>query len=84
MKRNYIDMPEAKSLDHKSAQALVALACKYSAQIMIEMGTKLINAKSMMGVITLAKSPIKELTLIVTGEDEDAAGQAVTEFIENL
>lgn len=84
MKRKYLEMTPPKTMDHKSVQSLVALAGKFSAQIMLEMGSKLINAKSMMGVITLAKSPVAQLNLIVTGEDEEAACDAVAEFIEKL
>jgi len=40
-------------LDAKSAAMLVQVACKYRSQILIEQGSKLINAKSLMGVLSL-------------------------------
>ncbi len=68
-------------LDAKSAAQLVQVACRYRAQILIEQGTKIINAKSMMGVLSLGVGIHDRVTLTVNGADEREAMQAVAALL---
>ncbi len=84
MKTSHLQFWPGKTLDYRSAQSLVALACRFEAQSMVEIGNKLINVKSMMGVVLLAKDPIEDMTIIVTGADEAATCDSLTEFIMGI
>ena len=69
-------------LDAKSAAMLVQVACKYRSQILIEQGSKLINAKSLMGVMTLGAEGAPEILVRANGADETEAVQAVVRYLE--
>ena len=69
-------------LDAKSAAQLVQVACRYRAQILMEQGNKIINAKSMMGVLSLGAGARREILLSVNGVDEQEAMQAVTTLLQ--
>ena len=70
-------------LDAKSAAQLVQIACRFRSQILIEQGTKIINAKSMMGVLSLGVGANNQLTLSVNGADEKEALQAVSALLSS-
>ena len=65
-------------LDAKSAAMLVQVACRYRSQILIEQGSKIINGKSMMGVLSLGVGAHEQGTLRTNGADEKEAMQAVS------
>ena len=65
-------------LDAKSAAMLVQVACRYRSQILIEQGSKIINGKSMMGVLSLGVGAHDQVTLMTNGADEKEAMQAVS------
>ena len=65
-------------LDAKSAAMLVQVACRYRSQILIEQGSKIINGKSMMGVLSLCVGAHDQVTLLTNGADEKEAMQAVS------
>ena len=69
-------------LDAKTAAMLVKIACRYHSQVLIEQGNKIINAKSMMGVLSLGVGANDEVVLSVNGGDEKAAMTAVSEFLK--
>lgn len=53
MAKRQANMGRSKKLEAEEAQRLVRIASKYSAQISLETGGKQVNAKSLMGVMTL-------------------------------
>ncbi|MGI5885268.1 MAG: HPr family phosphocarrier protein [Candidatus Spyradocola sp.] len=68
-------------LDAKFAAMLVQVACRYRSQILIEQGSKIINAKSMMGVLSLGVGARDQVTLMTNGADEKEAMQAVSALL---
>lgn len=60
-------------LTHTDAQKLVARCMRYDSEIMLEMGSKKINAKSLMGVISMALRPDDTVTVIAKGDDQEDA-----------
>ena len=52
---------------------LVQVASKYQSKINICQGTKTVNAKSIMGMMTLGLTSGQQLEIAVDGEDEDMA-----------
>ena len=65
-------------LDAKSAAMLVQVACRYRSHILIEQGSKIINGKSMRGVLSLGVGAHDQVTLMTNGADEKEAMQAVS------
>ena len=66
-----------------NAAALVQLTCRFRAQIHIDQGPRIINCKSMMGVLSIGASPIDSLTFSANGEDERAALDAIEALIRS-
>ena len=71
-----------KNLDTSFVSVLVNTAEKFRAQIMLRLGSRLINAKSVVGVMAIASpgEPV-ELTVVCDGRDEKKAMQAIEELI---
>ena len=67
--------------DARALAELVGLANEYSSQVMIEMGTRRINAKSIMGVMGLGLDVGKVIILEGEGSDEEAAIAALEDFL---
>ena len=69
---------------HARPAALLVQATKdYKSQIYFEKGQDRINAKSIMGVITLGASYGTEIKIIAEGEDEQAAVQTLVRLFES-
>ena len=64
----------------KLASRLVQKASKFSCYLWIEEGSKRVNAKSIMGVLSMNLVKGTRFDLICTGEDEERAAQT----LENL
>jgi len=69
-------------LHARPASQLAKLAGKYRADIHIRKGSDQVNAKSIMGIITLAAGPDTVLRFIATGPDAEEALTAINELIE--
>lgn len=69
-------------LQPKAAALLVQVASKYSSTILIEQGSKRVNAKSIMGVLSLRMRQGETFLLAATGEDEEEAASAIARLIE--
>ena len=61
---------------------LVQEASQYSSQVYLEMGSKKINAKSIMGIMGLGLDRGRTDTIEAAGEDEEEAIAAISEFLE--
>ncbi|MBE6349603.1 MAG: HPr family phosphocarrier protein [Spirochaetaceae bacterium] len=69
---------------HARPAALIAqTANKFASEVLIEKDSTVINAKSIMGVITMAAGYNTQLTLKVSGADEKDAVQAITALFES-
>lgn len=68
-------------LQARSAAQFVQEANRYAADVFIEKSSKRVNAKSIMGLMSLAITKGETITLISNGEDEEAAIDNLTEFI---
>ena len=60
-------------LEARPIALLVQEASQYASQIYIEIKEKRINAKSIMGMMSLALAPGESVTVIADGSDEDEA-----------
>lgn len=70
-------------LHARASSKFVSLASKFHSQIELYRGTKIVNAKSIMGVMMLAAAKEAELLLKVDGDDEVQAMEALTKLIAN-
>ena len=75
--RNSMDM-EMRPIAH-----LVQEASQYKSRIFIEMNDKKINAKSIMGMMTLGLDAGEEITLSANGEDEEDAMKSIENYLSN-
>jgi phosphocarrier protein len=67
----------------RPAAVLVQAAKDYTSNIFFEKGTDRINAKSIMGILTLAATYGTELKVVAEGEDEEAAVEAIVRLFES-
>ena len=67
----------------RPATQIVKVAARYKSDIFFEKDTMRINAKSVMGIITLGATYRTKLTCICDGEDETEALQAMTRLFAN-
>jgi phosphocarrier protein HPr len=70
-------------LHTRAAAKLVAIAAKFESKISLVKADRTVDAKSIMGVITLGASLGTSLDLIITGNDQKAARDAIIELINN-
>ena len=67
-------------LHARAATKLVNCASGFEAEVNVIRGTRVVNAKSIMGVLTLAASLGTDLVIEAHGTDEETALQAVLEL----
>ena len=68
---------------HARPAALIAqTANKFASEIMLEKDSNSVNAKSIMGVITMAAGYNTTLTLKADGQDENEAAEAIYNLFE--
>lgn len=70
-------------LHARAATKLVNCASGFQAEVNVVRGSRVVNAKSIMGVLTLAASAGTELTIEAHGPDEQAALDAVVELVND-
>ncbi len=69
-------------LHTRPAASVVKLASRFKSDFYIEMQGVVINAKSIIGVMSLAAPKGTRLTLKLEGEDADEAARQLVEFFE--
>ncbi|MFP7492324.1 HPr family phosphocarrier protein [Terribacillus saccharophilus] len=68
-------------LQARPAASFVQQASRYSASVHVEKGNKSVNAKSIMGLMSLAIAQEELITLKIDGPDESAAMEELTALI---
>ncbi len=63
---------------------LVQKASKYESAIYIQSGEKRVNAKSIMGMMTLGLDISENLEIMAEGPDEDAAVDGIIDFVRGI
>ncbi len=74
----------SEGLDARPIALLVQEASQYTSKILIEVENKQINAKSIMGMMSLRLLPGEEITVVTDGSDEVAAAQGMETFFDNV
>ena len=68
-----IEIKLPRGLETRPVAELVQLASKYESTVHIEAQSKKVNAKSIMGMMTLSLNTGEEVTVIAEGSDEESA-----------
>ena len=67
--------------DGRPIALLVQEASQYASTVYIQVGEKHINAKSIMGMMSLKLQKGEDVTIVADGQDEDAAVSGVATFL---
>lgn len=68
-------------LEARPVAQLVQVASQFNSEIYVEIGKKRVNAKSIMGMMTLSIAPGEEVTIITKGVDEEEAMNKIEEYL---
>lgn len=71
---------QEKGLDGRPIALLVQEASQYASKVYIKVDEKSINAKSIMGMMSLSLSQGEEVTILTDGEDEEKAAEGIKTF----
>ena len=83
MVEKQIEVKIKTGLQARPAALFVQEANRFSSEVFIEKDQKKVNAKSIMGLMSLAIGHGSVITLITNGRDEQAAMDALVAYIEN-
>ncbi|WP_100010485.1 HPr family phosphocarrier protein [Lentibacillus sediminis] len=70
-------------LQARPAAQFVQEANRYGAHLFLEKDGKRVNAKSIMGLMSLAVTSGEEMLIIADGHDEEEAVEHLTAFVKN-
>ena len=70
-------------LEARPVAVLVQVASQYNSSIYVECDDRKVNAKSIMGMMTLGLDAGEEITLSANGEDEEAAMSSIEQYLSN-
>lgn len=83
MIRREVALPDKEALQRRTAAQLAQVASRFDARIMIEHQSKVINAKSMLGLLSLGTVTNGRLYLVADGEDEQRAVDAIVKLLDS-
>jgi len=83
MTEKIITVTNRAGIHARPSALLVQTTKNFSSNIYIEKGNDRINAKSIMGIITLGASYGTELKIIAEGEDEETAVETLVKLFES-
>ena len=81
MIRKPISFPGNVPLTRAAAAEVVQTASAFEARVMIQRDQKIVNAKSMLGLLSLGADDQANMVLIAEGADEAAAADAVMKVL---
>lgn len=80
-KRMVIKIPTG--LEARPVALLVQVASQYESSIYVECEEKKVNAKSIMGMMSLGLAAGEEVTVSAAGEDEEAAMENIEKYLSS-
>lgn len=83
MTEKILTVPNRAGIHARPAALIAQTANKFSSEITIEKDSAVVNAKSIMGVITMAAGYNTQLILRAEGNDEKEAVDAITQLFES-
>ncbi|RFU66993.1 HPr family phosphocarrier protein [Peribacillus saganii] len=82
MVEKQVEVRLKSGLQARPAALFVQEASRFSSEVFLERDGKKVNAKSIMGLMSLAVSSGASITLSAEGRDEEEAVEALAAFIE--
>lgn len=82
MIRKPVVFPGDQPLTRTLAAEIVQTASRFESRIMISHDQKIVNAKSMLGLLSLSVLDQKGMTLMAEGADEAEAAEAVSALLK--
>ncbi|MDR3318707.1 MAG: HPr family phosphocarrier protein [Clostridiales bacterium] len=83
MMQQEVTVTKKEGVLNKDAAALVQRAMRYDSEIYIEQGTRRVNCKSIMGVLSLGLKHGGKLTIIAAGKDDKEAVADLVRLVGN-
>lgn len=83
MIRKVLEIRNDQGLRSRSAAQFVQVTSQFESQIFIEKDNKKINAKSIIGLLSLSITGHDSIHIMASGSDENEAIEAITELVEN-
>lgn len=80
-KRMEIKIPTG--LDPSTIALFIQTASQYDSRVYVEVENKKVNAKSIMGMMTLGLAAGEEITVSATGDDEQQAIEHIERYLNN-
>ena len=68
-------------LEARPVAVLVQVASQYDSTVYLQIDNKKVNAKSIMGMMTLGLAPGEEVTVTADGADEEEAIQSIEQYL---
>ncbi len=81
MIRKTVTVELSSGLEARPIAMLVQVASQYESKIYVETGSKRVNAKSIMGMMTLGLATGEELTITADGNDESQAISDIENYL---
>ena len=83
MIRKPVTIRISNGLEVRPIAMLVQVASQFDSEVYIESGTKKVNAKSIMGMMTLGLDVGEEVIICTNGPDEELAMKKVEDYLTN-
>ena len=81
MVKKAVTIQREEGLEARPIAVLVQKASQFSSTVHIEVGAKKINAKSIMGMMSLSVSNGDEVVIVTDGMDEEAAAKEIELYL---
>ncbi|MBO7762427.1 MAG: HPr family phosphocarrier protein [Clostridia bacterium] len=78
-----VTVKNTQGLHARPATFFIQKANSFKCSIWVEKGDRRVNAKSLLGVLSLAVTKGMEITLLADGADENSALAGLTDLLEN-
>ncbi|WP_062686796.1 MULTISPECIES: HPr family phosphocarrier protein [Priestia] len=83
MMEKQVEIKLGTGLQARVAAMFVQEANRFTSDVFLKKDEKVVNAKSIMGLMSLALNRGTVITLIAEGSDEEEAIQALSSYVEN-
>lgn len=83
MEEREVEIKNRAGIHARPAALIVQTASQYNSNIFFQKENEKINAKSIMGIITLGAGYKSKLTIVAEGDDEAAAVDSIAQLFEN-
>ena len=84
MKKIQTALNESYALSQENAAGLVQLLSRFESSVMIHDGNRTINAKSLLGILSLGYLQSGQIEFCIDGSDEEAVCDALAEHFAKI